>query len=481
MDRRGARATEDWNDFYEFTGTKLGEFPLAEPIPIDLASTLDRLAQERAACLPQALVAARVPTRAELDAARTRAESLRRQMIAWQEELDWRCYRLYGLAGANPDSATLHPGYEHPNPPEIAFGERAFEIVLARRMAAGEEDTTWFARHNATPITELPAHWPADYRRVVEARIALIESDKFIGLIERPEYKRRWATTPWAEQEQAALKGWLLDRLETPRYWPEPVALTTTHKLADRARRDADFMQVAELYAGRADFDVSVLVAELVTGESVPFLPVLRYSEAGLRKREQWETTWALQRREDEIDAEVESGAAKRRAELESIVRRKSAGVVDETGLAWIEDTLAKELREEKLQRKQTEVGDIPVPPKYKSTDFLKTDFWRLRGGLDVPKERWVSYPGCERGADGSLPIAWAGWDALKQATAVAGYYIEMKENEGWDSPASATACSPACWNWCHGSNNGTTTTTPNTPPAWATTSKASWWTKFAV
>jgi hypothetical protein len=33
----------------------------------------------------------------------------------------------------------------------------------------------------------------------------------------------------------------------------------------------------------------------------------------------------------------------------------------------------------------------IPVPPKYTSADFLKTDFWRLRGKLDVPKERWIS------------------------------------------------------------------------------------------
>jgi hypothetical protein len=88
------------------------------------------------------------------------------------------------------------------------------------------------------------------------------------------------------------------------------------------------------------------------------------------------------------------------------------------------------------LQRREDageKVGKIPVPPKYQSKDFLKTDFWRLRGGLDVPKERWVSYPGCERGADGSLVIAWAGWNHLQQATAMAAYYLEMKDNEGWE------------------------------------------------
>ncbi len=78
-------------------------------------------------------------------------------------------------------------------------------------------------------------------------------------------------------------------------------------------------------------------------------------------------------------------------------------------------------------------VSKIPVPPKYQSKDFIKTDVWRLRGGLDVPKERWISYPGCERGADGSLVIAWAGWNHLQQATALAGYYMDMKDSEGWE------------------------------------------------
>jgi hypothetical protein len=56
-----------------------------------------------------------------------------------------------------------------------------------------------------------------------------------------------------------------------------------------------------------------------------------------------------------------------------------------------------------------------------------------LRGGLDVPKERWISYPGAERGADGSLVIAWAGWNPLQQATALAAHYLELKDSEGWE------------------------------------------------
>jgi hypothetical protein len=62
----------------------------------------------------------------------------------------------------------------------------------------------------------------------------------------------------------------------------------------------------------------------------------MRYKPAGRRKREVWERTWELQRQQD-------------------------AG---------------------------KDVGEIPVPPKYATADFLKTDFRRLRGNLDLPKER---------------------------------------------------------------------------------------------
>lgn len=395
----GGLATESWERFYEHDATKLQSFPLVEPYPTDLATALDNLARDLTDTLPKAVLARAVPTRADLDAAKARALSVRRRMIALQEELDFRCYRLYGL---------LEEEAEHPEPPEIDLGERAFEIVMARKMAEGELETTWFARHGSTPITEIPARWPADYRALVERRIALIAENRWIELVERPEYKRRWQwddqgfDAGWHKREQAALKEWLLDRLEDPRHWSGDPALTSVVRLADRARGDADFMAVAELYTGRPDFDAAALVADLVAAESVPFLPVLRYTDDGLRKRRDWEATWDLQRREDAIDA---------RTDLPE-------GHPDRL--------TADEAKALKAQL------DIPVPPKYKRTDFRSADFWRLRGGLDVPKERFVSYPGAERDSDGSLVVAWAGYDHLQQATALASCYYDMKENEGW-------------------------------------------------
>ena len=87
-------------------------------------------------------------------------------------------------------------------------------------------------------------------------------------------------------------------------------------------------------------------------------------------------------------------------------------------------------LREDKKKA----IGIIPVPPKYASGDFKKSQWWKLRGKLDVPKERWIIYPAAERDADPSPVIAWAGWDHAQQAQALAAYYIDASQYQGWSS-----------------------------------------------
>ncbi|HAZ59963.1 MAG TPA: BREX-2 system adenine-specific DNA-methyltransferase PglX [Gammaproteobacteria bacterium] len=372
---------EKWEFFYEFPTTSVAEFPLPRNCRPSMAIEMEALARRLASLQPLAVlnkdpIDSVGGLKHRLAASQDEAVKTRRKMISMQEELDWQCYQVYGLCAER-----LH----HLTPPAISQGERAFEIVFARRMAAGIESTTWFERHGITPITEIPTSWPEDYRDVVERRIKLIESDANIALIERPEYKRRWNSPSWESMQRDALRSWLLSRLEAPRYWTatadEPTQLTSTSRLADAARGDASFIHVATVYSGHSDFDLNQLVSELVESAAVPFLPVLRYTESGLRKRAQWEGVWRLQRCEDDGE----------------------------------------------------DVGKIPVPPRFQNKDFQKANFWHLRGSLDAPKERWISYPGCERGADGSLVVAWAGWNHLQQATALAAYYLEMKENEGWE------------------------------------------------
>jgi len=431
----GGIAADLWEKFYVYNSTVVAEYPICSGRPVDLATQLDTQSRQLAGLLPAPLLARhQLPTRTDFDAARIQTDRLRRQLIAGQEALDWRCYGLYGLLPPGVPMEDL----EWPEPVEVALGERAFEIVLARHMAAGREQSTWFERHGSTPVTEIPTRWPEGYRRVVERRIELIESDKSIGLIERPEFKRRWNTAAWKDLEQAALCDWLLARLEAPSLWPAsaelPPQLSSVSRLAEAVSRDRAFMQVAALYAGHADFDLLQLVSELVAGEAVPALPVQRYTDTGMRKRAQWEDTWALQRWEDTIDAEIDAMEMAERQSLRQIVTEQTANDdLSADGLDWIRSELDKKFVPLRKDRKSREIGTIPVPPKYQSKDFLKADFWRLRGGLDVRKERWISFPGCERGADGSLVIAWAGWNHLQQATAIAGYYMDMKDAEGWD------------------------------------------------
>ena len=282
---------------------------------------------------------------------------------------------------------------------------------MARRMASGELETTWFARHGSTPITELPGHWPTDYRTLVEHRIDLIESNRFIGLVERPEYKRRWNVEAWDVQERHALRNWLLNRLESSAYWPEK-RLATVRVLVERAAADHVFQQVAASYAGHAGSNIETLVTELVESESVPALPVQRYKPSGLTKRKDWQWTWAQQRREDEIDSDV--AATTTRCE-------------DET-----KEEHAARLQAEQRRRKRKEIGDLARPSKYRSVDFLKPAYWRLRGALDVPKERFVSLPQMSRDTDTTLLVGWAGWTRLDLCQAVATYCAEVIEQDGW-------------------------------------------------
>lgn len=291
----GGIADQEWERFYEFTGTTLQDYPMPGALPLVRGRLLDGLASKLAADSSEAIVSKDVATRGNLDSAREQSDRIRGEMVSVQEELDWETYRLYGLV----DEELTYPDADLP---ELALGERAFEIALARRVAAGEEQTAWFERHGSPQITEIPSNWPIEYQRLVQRRLDMIESDRSVRLLEKPEYKRRWASETWEKQEERALRGWLLDRLEDRRFWfdnqgrPAPRSIG---QLADDVARDAELMSVLALWEGRPDVSTTASLTKLLVDEAVPFLAAYRYKESGLRKRADWEATWALQRRED--------------------------------------------------------------------------------------------------------------------------------------------------------------------------------------
>ncbi|HEX5496280.1 MAG TPA: DNA methylase, partial [Mycobacteriales bacterium] len=130
------------------------------------------------------------------------------------------------------------------------------------------------------------------------------------------------------------------------------------------------------------DAPLADVLAAVVAEEHVPYLAALRYSDTGLRKRAEWEHVWDLQRQEDRTGKRL----------------------------------------------------DIPVPPKYGPPDFRRTSYWAARGKLDVPKERFISYPGASPDADDTLLLGWAGWDHAEQAQALVNLVNHRTTHAGWDT-----------------------------------------------
>lgn len=388
---------EAWENRYAFNSTRLQEFPLPESLPLSIAREIDALAQNFAKKEPSVLAGSVTPTRAVLDEARRAQERIRARMILLQEELDWTVYGAYGLLTPKEVALTTLPGdpaeLSDSDVPELKLGQRAFEIALKRRADDGEIETAWFDRHGSTETATatVPSDWPEAYKKVVQARLDLIESNKDIQLIERPEYKRRWFPELWKDREAAALRAWLLDAAEREELWFEergdytsPRTLTV-FQLADALRHDEDVEAVRALYAARhldnRDASLATVLAAVVEAEHVPYLAALRYKETGLRKRAQWERVWEQQREEDRGGVRL----------------------------------------------------DIKVPPKYSGADFLKHSYWSNRGKLDVPKERFVSYPGASPDSDPSLLLGWAGWNHRDQAEALVNLINDRSAVDGWD------------------------------------------------
>ena len=376
--RRGGDADQSWLRTYQFNSTNVRDVPLPNHIPALHATRLESLSRECHELTPEAVIARGLPAAGVLEAARAAHERVRSEMIWLQEELDWEMYACYGLI-------TGDMTYAGDAIPGLLGTERAFAIHLAREIASGVIETTWFTdrSHNFNPVLEPSDLWPADYRDLVQRRLDLIVSDPVIGLLEKPEYKRRWASEPWEKRQERALRGWLLDRLEDKCFWfdtqgrPQPRSVA---QLADEVARDADLPAVLALWEGRPDVPVSDSLVQLLGAESVPYLAAYRLKDSGLRKREAWEQTWALQRRED-------------------------AG---------------------------EKVGPIPVPPKYTNADFRLASAWQARGKLDVPKERFILYPDAGRETDPTPLLGWAGWDHAQQSLALS-LVIGAREADGWD------------------------------------------------
>ena len=264
----------------------------------------------------------------------------------------------------------------------------AEEAPLEHAVSIGAD-----ARPYAWAGSEPPVSVPAEIRAGYASRRRKIESDPNLGQIENANTKRLWRGTSgdaerygetYRERTVKAAKLWLAERLE------EEVGrhgeISGPRSFAAAIQGTARFVAVATVVSGHAALDLHQVILDILDGRAVPNLRAQVYTESGLIKRAAWEAVWCQQRREDAGEP----------------------------------------------------VGQIPVPPAYsqgsrgKATDFIRDEYWQLRGKLDVPKERFISYPGCESDQDGEPVYGWAGWNHLQRALALANLYQKRKTEEGW-------------------------------------------------
>jgi hypothetical protein len=107
----------------------------------------------------------------------------------------------------------------------------------------------------------------------------------------------------------------------------------------------------------------------------VPNHPFHLYKPGGLVKRQVWERAWAAQRRED-------------------------------TG-----EEVTPEL-----------------PPAYSSSDFLKPEYWQVRGKLDVPKERFIAFTEVPTRIFAETLYGWAGWTPTQRLRAILALDEELED-----------------------------------------------------
>lgn len=202
--------------------------------------------------------------------------------------------------------------------------------------------------------------------------LRLIDENPLLQLIEQPVYKRTFREGFRPINRRAQSEQWLLERVESV-VASSVVVESLRTIVAETLRRGT--AAVVKSWIGE-----EVDLSQAIEASAVPFLAAQRFNETGLEKFQTWLKCWAAQRREDANE----------------------------------------------------EVVEKVIPDRYVSSDFAVSSYYKLRGKLDVPRERFIAYPGCESDNDGEPVYGWAGWDHLQRAQALASLYLKRKDGEGW-------------------------------------------------
>lgn len=211
---------------------------------------------------------------------------------------------------------------------------------------------------------------------LTEARIAMIESSPDIALLEDPLYKRRWVPPDYDKEFREAAAWWLAEKLEFAlERHGKPISLQQWARLL---ARDERVNATLEVLTGSPMFDAEQELLKVMRANAVPNRPEHYLKPAGLRKF-----------------------YAARQARLEA-------------------------------------PDQSPPVPEYSSTEFSDATAWRLRGKLNIPRERFIAYAEFDHTQRGSNApnsegpwYGWDGWDAGQRADALA-FLLDRANRAGW-------------------------------------------------
>jgi hypothetical protein len=229
---------------------------------------------------------------------------------------------------------------------------------------------------------------------VLEARLARIECDETLAILEQPVYKRRWSQTPWNERVRSATTAFLADALEAIVREAGPTRPLALVDFVAYVHRDPKVVAIAALLeadTGR----LAEILQTVLDANAIPDAPSRLFKPSGLEKfaadalagapdaaepfppgsATNWKRVWRLQEREDQGET----------------------------------------------------IDPMPVAPPFTRVDYAHANGWNLRGKFNVPNERFIVY-------DDVAPkrYGWGGWTTAERARAsLEVFQLRNYENDG--------------------------------------------------
>jgi len=275
-------------------------------------------------------------------------EDIRGRMVFLQEEMDWLAYEMYGLLKGKAPMAKDYLSQREYEAARLALGQRPLEV-------AGKGYK--------------PPSLPDALKPLTEARIAVIEANPDIALLEDPLYKRRWIPPDYEKGFRKAAEWWLAEKLEwVLEQHGQPVSLREWARIMSRDER---VNTVLEVLTATPMFDLEKELLKVIQANAVPNRTEHYLKAAGLRK----------------LYARQASGTTPqyRRSDLSD-------------GTAW------------KLRRKLN-------IPRERFIHYAELD--HTSRGVDAPDS-------------GGPWFGWAGWDAAGRADGLA-FLLDRANRAGWE------------------------------------------------